>query len=574
MLFGTLVFMLSFMAFHYAPIRQTGDSRYTMLLADTLFRHGEFRLDRYHLPESDYRIQHVDGHDYYAFPPGASILSVPFVAVMHLGGVSAVRSDGTYDLRGERALDAELAAILMAAFAALAYFSSRLLLPVGWSLAVAGVSAFGTQVFSTASRSMWSDTWGIVLVGLAVRLLLLSKIRAERVHAPLLATLESFAYIVRPTNSIALFGTAIFIVATNRKAVWPFLGTVACWLGLFVLYSVVHFHSLLPDYFAADRLHFPPQPVALLGNLVSPGRGLLVYVPAVAAVGLSMARFWTALRFRALVALSGFVVVCHLFVLSEFAHWWGGHSYGARLTTALVPWFVLLGILVVDAARNATRTRARGTRRADVVLGALVALLCVGSVVVNAIGAFSREANDWNVVPDDIDRTPWRLWSWRRPQFAAPFVEPDGPFRALPSHGLSLGTAEADTYLGWGWASPDGEFRWTDGRGTSTVRFSLADREPGILSLDLGAYLAAGKLREQKLVVSMNNRDLGTLFIRTRDFTRYEIAVPANVSRDENRLYLRHPDAESPAAMEGTPDRRELAVAVRTIDWQRAEPPH
>ena len=51
-------------------------------------------------------------------------------------------------------LDAKLAAILMGGFAALSYFTARLLLTVPWSIVVALVSAFGTQVFSTASRSI------------------------------------------------------------------------------------------------------------------------------------------------------------------------------------------------------------------------------------------------------------------------------------------------------------------------------------------------------------------------------------------------------------------------------------
>jgi len=52
-------------------------------------------------------------------------------------GISAANADGTYNLRGETHIQASLAAILMAAFACLVFFSSRLLLPLGWSVLIA-----------------------------------------------------------------------------------------------------------------------------------------------------------------------------------------------------------------------------------------------------------------------------------------------------------------------------------------------------------------------------------------------------------------------------------------------------
>src|ERR1700690_3715444 len=95
-----MVLMVCFAVFRVAPIRQVLDSQYSMLLSENLLRHGDFALDRYHLPESDYRLRTVGGHQYYSFPPGTSVLSVPFVAIMHLFGVSAVGPDGTYDVAG------------------------------------------------------------------------------------------------------------------------------------------------------------------------------------------------------------------------------------------------------------------------------------------------------------------------------------------------------------------------------------------------------------------------------------------------------------------------------------------
>jgi hypothetical protein len=563
---GILVLVLSFCAFRRAPMQQMGDSRYAMLLADNLLRHGDFALDRYRLPAGEYQIEHVGGHDYYSFPPGTSLLSVPLVALGHLKGWSAVQPDGTYSLPGEAKLDARLSALLMAAFAALAYFTARVLLPPSPSLVVASVAAFGTQVFSTTSRSMWSDTWGILIVGGAAFLLLRAAARSERANLPLVGTLEAIAYVVRPTNAVVLVGTGLYLVWTRRRDVWQFIVAAGAWLALFCAYSWRHFHTLLPSYYAARRLRFDDVPTSLLGNLVSPSRGLLVDVPATVAIGLLLVVYWRAVRLRGLLALCSFVVVGHLVVLSGFDHWWGGHCFGARLTASLVPWIVLSGVIAFEAVR--VTTRAQGGRAWTWAILVAAAVLCAASVVINSVGAFSQEASRWNYAPEDIDETPARLWSLRRPQFLASLVEPDGPYLPLPAGGLSLGAREADRYLGLGWAPfAEGEWRWTDGR-AATLRFALEGTVAGVADLELRPYLASGKIAAQRLVISINARDVGELSVSAPDFVDYHVAIPADATGARNVLRLRLPDALSPAAAEGARDHRDLGVAVRMIRWR------
>src|SRR4030095_3723686 len=100
------LFVLAFAGFRVAKNREVGDSRYTILLAQTLLHHGDFALDRYHLPETatvegrlraDYHLEQVGDHWYYAFPARSSILSVPFVAALSLVRVFATRHDSTYE---------------------------------------------------------------------------------------------------------------------------------------------------------------------------------------------------------------------------------------------------------------------------------------------------------------------------------------------------------------------------------------------------------------------------------------------------------------------------------------------
>ena len=413
-----LIFLSCFLFFRHAPIQQTGgDDRYSLLLTENLLRHRDFALDRYHLPSPDYRLEDVGEHRYYRFPPGTSVLSIPYVAIMHLRGSFVLRG-GAYDLTEESGLETLLAAMLMAAFAVTVYLTARLLLPVVWSLAVTVACTFGTQVFSTMSRALWSDTWGVFLVGLAAFMLLRSAVRMRSPNLPLLATIEVWAYIVRPTNSLALVGTAVYLLVTMRRAAWPFLMAAGAWLSVFMAYSWRHFHRLMPSYFeAGQRIDFTIGWSGLLGNLLSPSRGLLIYVPLVPGIALLLLRYRKTIRCRTFVALSVFVICGHLVMLAGFPHWWGGHCFGARLTGGLVPWLSVLAVVGLDAFREA---HAHATRSGVGAL-AIVALLSVLGIAINAVGAFSREAANWSVNPN-IDETPARLWNWRRPQFAAPFV--------------------------------------------------------------------------------------------------------------------------------------------------------
>jgi hypothetical protein len=209
----------------------------------------------------------------------------------------------------------------------------------------------------------------------------------------------------------------------------------------------------------------------------------------------------------------------HLIVLAGFEHWWGGHCFGARLTASLVPWIVILEIIAIDAFRESFAQRA--LRTTDTAFLATAAVLSILSIAINAVGAFSREAAIWNVNPN-IDLKPERLWDWRRPQFLAPFIEPNGPFPRLPVDGLSVGGEDSASYLVIGRSGAREAFRWTDGT-HATVRFSRPGPGPGVLEIDARPYLGGGKLSGQRLIVSM--------IIRDPDCALYAVAVPLNVLR-------------------------------------------
>lgn len=428
-----VIFVLTLSIFLISRIRQVTDSSYSMLLSQSLIEHGSFQLDAYALPQHEpqdrgyyfshgpiYQLEIARGHIYYHLPPGSSILSTPFVAVLNLMGVSAARPDGTYDPQGEVKIEAGLAALLMATLAVIFFYLARLMLPLGWSIVLALGGALGTQVYSTASRALWSETWGVLLLGVVIFMLLKKELGKRELNPFVLATLLAWMYFVRATFSVHIIAVSIYLLIFHRRLFLRYAVTGAVWLGAFVLYSRLNFGQTLPNYYRASRLQFGFFWEALAGNLLSPARGLLVYVPVLFFVAFMLIRYWRHVFRHRLVWLSVGTIVGHLIIVSSFNHWWGGHSFGPRFTTGLVPWFVLLGILGTSAMlkwkeeRGEALSRARW--RAQLACGMLLLLL---SAFINTRGATSHATWLWNMRPLEIDQHPERLWDWRQPQFMA-----------------------------------------------------------------------------------------------------------------------------------------------------------
>ncbi len=427
---GALIFITTLAVFLLSQVNQVSDSRYSLLVSHSLLQGGRLDISPYAIADvvvgtpgvprgaRAYQFELVNGRVYYYFPIGSSVLSIPFVAVANVLGVSVVDQDGAYQARTEDALQRTFAALLMASFSWLVFSMSSLLLSVRLSLLTSFGCALGTQVWSTASRALWSDTWGIVLVGLAVYFLVQHETGRRPLRPMLLASLLAWAYIVRPTNSIAILCIAVYLFAAHRATFSRFALCGGAWAIAFVGYSFAHFGQALPSYYLANRLTFDSFWTALAGNLVSPSRGLFVFVPTLLFVAYLLIRYRRHVELRGLAALALCIVAAHIVMVSGFGHWWGGHSYGPRLLTGLVPWFALLGMLALRARLMSQANADAGgppvrTRRENVV-GSLLLFI---SIAIHLHGATNARAYEWNAKPVDVDFMPSRLWDWSDPQF-------------------------------------------------------------------------------------------------------------------------------------------------------------
>jgi hypothetical protein len=578
-----LIFAATLSIFLLSPIHQVNDSAYSMLLSESLLHNREFALEHYTLPPGQptwwgdyfkygniYQLEVAEAHVYYHLSPGSSILSLPFVAILNTFGVSAVNEDGTYNPAGETRIETIIAALLMAGLACLFFYTARMLVPMSWSIIVALGSVLGTQVWSTATRALWNDTWGIFLLGIVLLLLVAAATERRRLSPVLLATLLSWMYFVRPTFAAHIIAISVYVAIYYRALLLRYVITGAGWLVVFITYSWRLYGHLLPVYYRTSRLDFSVFWTALAGNLFSPGRGLLVFVPVLFFIIYLLARYRRHIVYPRLVVLSFAVIAGHILIVSCFAHWWGGHGFGPRFTTGLVPWFALDGMLGLQAMLAARDSRA-GTRPspADRVEIAAGACLLIASIAINGLGATQDATWLWNMRPLNIDEHPERNWDWGQPQFLARWLRPSLP-ALIPVIGpdpIEFSKADSTPYLWYGWSTAESQFRWTEAEEAALV-FRVGEAQDLQLTIDLVPYVVPVRHPRQQIQINLNGKPVATFSFNDDERRQVSIDLPANLLRPKNSLQFWLPDAVSPSALARGEDQRMLGIAVYWMQFQ------
>lgn len=573
------IFLATFLIFWFSPVHQVTDSNYSMLLSDCLLRQRTFALDACDVPFLEprshakyvtnggiYQQEIVRNRIYYFFPVGSSVLSIPYVAIARGFGVSPRNTDGSFNMLGEIAIELSLAAILMALLTSLFFIISRMLLPLGWSVLVALAGSLGSQIWSTASRGLWSHTWSTLLAGCVVYILMAHETGRRRLCPIVLATLLAWLYFVRPTNSIVILGVTGFIALCYKHSLLKFLSAGAVWLLGFIYYSWHNFGQLLPNYYRADRLLFDVFPTALKGNLISPSRGLLVFVPITLFVAFLLMRYWKYRPVPRFTWLALFVVFATLTVISGFAHWWGGASFGPRFSTDAVPWLVLLGIIGVRAMLNWREQNQPSLVNWSVQL-ACGAILLVASIFINSRGALSLETWRWN--PGDVSQLGNKLWDWRQPQFLAGLIAPplDRDYAPISvDRQIDFTKPEqSNQYLWYGWSNAEKDLRWTEGR-EATLVFALNNTSDLTLKMKVLPFIREGLIDQQRILIDLNGTPIDSVLFSQNQDAELSVSLPGNLLRRENILKFRLPDAASPELLKISTDQRMLGFAIYWIE--------
>jgi hypothetical protein len=399
------LFALAFGVYIGSPVVQSTDSLWTVHLATSIIREGDFNLDEYAslIPPQDYRIQWIGGHSYSSFPPGTPLLAAPLA---YLYGLAVPEFAADVEKHHEQA-ELFIASLITAAAVVLIYGIGRASLSVARSAVLALVFAFATPAWSTTSRALWQHGASLLIISAA--LLVLTAARRRPRLVPLVGVLLVFSFVIRPTNAISVLVLTIYVFLEHRNYFVGYLLGAALVAIPFLALNQRLYGSLLAPYYMPTRIGAGGTLLgALAGHLVSPSRGLLIFSPvllfSVVGVALKAARrTLTRLDWSLLIILG-----LHWLVISAFPKWWGGWSYGPRFTSDVLPYLVYFLIPVLAWM---------GEPRTPAVVAVFFWITVTVSVFIHYRGANDRATFDWNGQPVQVDVQPDRVWDWRDPQF-------------------------------------------------------------------------------------------------------------------------------------------------------------
>jgi hypothetical protein len=401
----------------------SGDSLPSALIPLSVVLDGSFRLDRFgpwlraNFPQPDAILRETGGHFYSWYPIAGPLLAtplyLPLLAIPHIrqwepGALVALA----------RILEKLTASAYAASSAVVLMLLLERLVSRRWAWILTFVYAFGAATWSTSSQALWQHGPGQLAI--AACLLCLERWWADRKSSRWIwfcGTCAGVAVMVRPLNIILLPGLALALLlgrAAIQDLVRAFAPVIVAGL-LALTYNLVVFQSASGAYVTTVERNWIG---GLSGILFSPGRGLLVYTPAVLFALFAFARRSRAARVAHLpvfVVSVAFITGCCL-IVAAWPKWWGGYCWGPRMLTEIIPPLIVLIAIGAPAFNKIWSKR-------------LFATAALYGCAIQAIGVYFYPNGHWDNTPIPVDSAPERLWNWKdspisRTIQAGPVTEP------------------------------------------------------------------------------------------------------------------------------------------------------
>ena len=286
-----------------------------------------------------------DGEVYSKYGYGTSLLAAPLYAIALYAPVFGLMS-----------LTVLSSAIAVACAGALVYLvARRLRFSVAVAMATTLLFGLATPAWVYA-KEFWSEPFALVTL-LAAFYFLLAYRQEKRAQAAVWAGIFlGLAIAIRTTNLILLplYVWYAFWMPLNgqrqkkdkqksrpdwRAPFWfilPMLGFVAA----IFFYNAMRFGNPLTTGYRADEDFSNNVLLGAYGLLFSPGKGLFVYVPFLAALPYGVWQFYK--RFRRELIFIGLLFTVYVLLFSAWYYWWGGTNWAARFLVPTLPFLVLL----------------------------------------------------------------------------------------------------------------------------------------------------------------------------------------------------------------------------------------
>ena len=427
---SVLVLGLGLAAVYGANGRNLGnyDTAPTTMMLLTLARGEGVYLDRFRLLLHDANrvlpvfVKPWRGHILSRYPAAPALLVQPFV-LPQIAFLDWLRPGWDRHPRLAKEACEQIArrsmAVLMSLAAVILY---GLLISLGLrrvALPATLAAALGSNLWTVGSQAMWQH--GPAALSLIVVIALLRPMPGPRWRLVLAGLATAFLFSCRLIDGLFAAAIVLWLVQTQPKGLFWFLP--APLLGAIVLlnYNLGYFGELTGSQAELEQLHRDihhlPGPWSgklvegALGTLVSPSRGLFVYTPWVALALAATPLVASRLASHRLIVWLLLALIPYFLLLSKYAVWWGGHCFGPRYWTDVIPLFAILLAFELDWAVDRSR-----------ILTVLFTITIALGIAVQLIGAYCFPSS-WNLEPVNVDFRHERLWDWRDNELSRCLVE-------------------------------------------------------------------------------------------------------------------------------------------------------
>jgi hypothetical protein len=305
-----MLFLFTACAFYITPVHYIEDSSFSLLMDEALIHEWTPNMIRYRVPHGlggifindgyPYTIKIIKGRLLYIYPWGSALLSLPAVALFNAVRFRVARHhkyEGYHEIRMQAIIATAISALtIWTVYEAAVYF-----LPVSGALGIALGAAFGTSIWSSASRSLWPQTWALLLSSIAMWILLRGSMSPF-----LLGTILAWSCFVRPQVMPQVIAITIYVlIRYERWFFWRYVAAGVVWsipIRAMMVFFTGGFFSAL---YGPGMLDFPHQFwLKLYGLLFSPSRGVFVFSPVVLIPLYMTVRYWKILPERRLAVLA------------------------------------------------------------------------------------------------------------------------------------------------------------------------------------------------------------------------------------------------------------------------------
>ncbi|MGD9129351.1 MAG: hypothetical protein PVJ09_02610 [Candidatus Woesebacteria bacterium] len=392
------------------------------------FREGKIKVQQSKLDEKTaydayyFTISEKTGDVLSSYPLMSGILAIPFVKLISFFNQNILNIDSFFHPQILQL--GHLVAVIVTLINVFAvYYLINLKTKNNYlAITISLLFIFATEVISISSKFLWQHTFSLLLITIIIIMYEQKKIvataffvfLASLVRPAVLVMLVPFLFqllLENLKNCKKSLKVNLFDKLFKKRQLYKFISKFKLkFIYLFLILAVIlFFFSYSRHYFNANFVlatHYQGEQFSgniafgLLGSLLSPSRGLLIFSP------IFIFAFWEIFKRRKIKEDKPYLIalISFLLLIAKYKFWWGGWSHGYRMLMDLLP----ILILYLAFYLKSWHSFAQGHKLF------ICILISISIFIQSFLGAHYYDCG-WNYLPKDImslDKVELRKKIW------------------------------------------------------------------------------------------------------------------------------------------------------------------